>query len=67
MPNHEEQGNPIKSKVKAAGLSGAIVAIVIFAAERLTEVSLPPDVAAAVVTIVAFVAAYVRRETVAAR
>lgn len=45
-------------KVATAGISGAVVAILIWVLQATTDVEVPAEVAAAVTTIVAFVLSY---------
>lgn len=45
-------------KVATAGISGAIVAIIFWLVGLVSDVEIPPEVAAAVTTIVAFALSY---------
>jgi len=53
----------IDPKVTAAGVGGSAATVLVFVAD-LAGVELPPYVAAAVVTVAAFVAGYVKRTRV---
>jgi hypothetical protein len=48
-------------KVAAAGAGGIAATIIIFVCKRFLKVDVPPDVAAAVVAVVAFAAAYIKK------
>jgi len=48
---------PVHPKVKAAGLVGLLVSVVV-AALAIAGVTVPPEVAAAAVTLLSFLAAY---------
>ena len=52
----------VYSKVKAAGIAGAIVAVLIWVLGAFWGIELPPEVAAALVTIIAFIAGFFKTE-----
>lgn len=58
-PKPESSAKPVP-KVAAAGIAGAAMTLIIFAAQMF-GFPMPETVAAAVVTIVAFVAGYFKR------
>ena len=54
---------PVYSKVRAAGLAGIIVTIIIWAA-GYAGIDVPAEVAAALVTVVTFIVGFFKKETV---
>lgn len=48
------------AKVEAAGIGGAATTVLIYLVQTYTEVTLPATVAAAIVTLIAFGAAYLK-------
>jgi len=49
----------IHEKVKASGAAGAVTVLLVFALEQ-AGVSVPPEVASALTTVIGFVAGYLR-------
>ena len=56
---------PVYSKVRAVGLAG-LIATIIIAALPFLGVEVSPEVAAAIITVVAFIAGFWKKETVRA-
>ena len=50
-------------KVAAAGIAGALTAVTIWVATYLYQVDIPPDVASALTTLIAFAAGYMAPPT----
>lgn len=49
-------------KVAAAGISGSITAILIYAAKELFSLEIPAEIGAAIATVIAFLSAYIIRD-----
>ena len=55
---------PVYAKVRAAGLAGIIVTVVVWALQAFAGVDVPAEVAAALVTVITFIVGFFKTETV---
>jgi lipopolysaccharide export LptBFGC system permease protein LptF len=55
---------PVYSKVKASGLAGIIVTVIVWALGSFLGIEVPPEVAAALVTVITFIVGFFKSELV---
>lgn len=55
---------PVYSKVRAAGLAGIIVTVIVWVLGNFWGIEVPPEVAAALVTVITFITGFFKKELV---